>query len=249
MQVDGLRYRATVEYDGCDFLGFQCQARGRTVQGELEEAIQRVTQQQVRISAAGRTDAGVHAIGQVVAFSVEWRHALGDLQRALNAVLPADVAISECCVARPDFHPRYDALWRRYRYTVWNTPVRSPLLRRYAYHVAETLDVPAMRAASRHLIGRHDFAAFGTPTHGMSTIREVMQVDWLSESPRLIFEVTGNAFLRHMVRTLVGTLVQVGRGLRSTDDVAALLESGERAAAGPPVPAAGLCLIKVGYAA
>jgi tRNA pseudouridine38-40 synthase len=248
LQVDAVRYRATVEYDGCDFLGFQYQGRGRTVQGELEEAIQRVTQQRMRISAAGRTDAGVHAVGQVVAFDVDWRHSVEDLQRALNAVLPADVAIRDCCVTRSDFHPRYDALWRQYRYTVLNTPERSPLARRYAYHVAEALDVPAMRAASRHLIGSHDFAAFGKPTHGVSTVRQVMQADWLGEAPRLVFEVTGNAFLRHMVRTLVGTMVQVGRGQRSPDEVAALLASGDRAAAGPPAPAGGLCLMKIGYA-
>ena len=242
-----MRYRATVAYDGSDFLGFQYQARGRTVQGELEEAIRRVTRQQVRVAAAGRTDAGVHAIGQVISFCVEWSHSVDDLQRALNATLPPDVAIRDCRVVRPDFHPRFDALWRRYRYTVLNAPVRSPLERRYAHHVAEALDVAAMRRASRHLIGTHDFAAFGQPTQGVSTVRQVLQADWVDESPRLVFVITGNAFLRHMVRRLVGTLIEVGRGRRSPEDIAALLERGDRAAAGPLAPAGGLCLMEIGY--
>lgn len=242
-----MRYRATVAYDGSEFLGFQYQARGRTVQGELEEAIRRVTGQQVRVAAAGRTDAGVHAIGQVIAFCVEWHHSVDDLQRALNATLPSDVAIRDCCIVRPDFHPRFDALWRRYRYVVWNAPVRSPLERRYTHHVAESLDVAAMRLASQYLIGIHDFAAFGQPTHGVSTVRQVWQAEWLDESPRLVFLITGNAFLRHMVRRLVGTLIQVGRGQRSPDDISALLEGGDRAAAGPPAPAGGLCLMEIGY--
>jgi tRNA pseudouridine38-40 synthase len=243
-----LRYRAIVEYDGYEFLGFQYQAQGRTIQGELEEALERITQQRVRIVGAGRTDAGVHAVGQVIAFNVAWRHGSEHLQRALNAVLPADIVIKECNITRSDFHPRYDALWRQYRYTVLSQPVRAPLWQRYAHHVSETLDVEAMRVASRHLIGSHDFAAFGKPTQGPSTVREVMQAEWLVEGNRLIFEITANAFLRHMVRSIVGTLLRVGRGYLGPDEIIRLLESGNRAAAGPPAPASGLCLMKIGYA-
>jgi tRNA pseudouridine38-40 synthase len=243
-----LRYRATVEYDGYGFLGFQYQAQGRTIQGELEKALERITQQRVRIVGAGRTDAGVHAVGQVIAFNVAWRHGTEQLERALNAVLPAEIAVRACEVVRADFHPRYDALWRQYRYTVLCQPVRAPLWQRYAHHVPETLDIGAMNVASRHLIGSHDFTAFGKPTQGPSTVREVMRAEWLAEGNRLVFEIIANAFLRHMVRNAVGTLLRIGRGYLEPDEIIRLLESGDRAAAGPPAPASGLCLMKIGYA-
>lgn len=249
-----LRYQATVEYDGTDFHGFQIQARGRTVQGELEKAIERITQAQVRILGAGRTDAGVHASGQVIAFDASWRHPTQTLHRALNAVLPRDVAISHLTTTHLTFHPRFDAKWRQYRYTILNQPIRSPLWARNTHHVAEPLDVGAMGAAGLILIGSHDFAAFGKPTQGESTVRHVMQAEWLVESLRdiegklLIFEIRANAFLYRMVRNIVGTLLRVGRGELSPDEVAALLETKDRAAAGPPAPACGLCLVKVQYA-
>jgi len=243
-----LRYRATVEYDGSDFLGFQYQARGRTVQGEIEKAIEKVTQQKVRIVGAGRTDAGVHALGQVVAFNVVWRHSAQDLQRALNAVLPIDVVLRDCRVVHFDFHPRYDALWRQYRYVVWNDPIRSPLWQRYAYHVPEPLDVVAMQRASRYLIGRHDFAAFGKAPQGDNTVRMVSQAEWITEGKRLIFEITADAFLRHMVRRIVGTLLQIGRGQRVPEEMALLVQGGAEQLTAPPAPAQGLCLVKIGYA-
>ena len=243
-----LRYRATVEYDGTDFLGFQVQARGRTIQGELEKAIERVTQKQVRIVGAGRTDSGVHASGQVVAFDVLWQHSTPELHRALNAVLPVDIAISDLTTTYFTFHPRFDAKRRRYRYTILNQPVRSPLWARYAYHVPEPLNVEAMREASRRFIGRHDYAAFGKPAQGENTLREVMQAEWFVESTRLTFEITANAFLYRMVRTIVGTLVRVGRGELPPGEITPLLEAGDRAAVGPPAPARGLCLVGVEYA-
>ena len=243
-----LRYRATVEYDGHNFLGFQYQARGCTVQGELENAIERVAQQRVRVAGAGRTDAGAHAIGQVIAFDVAWRHSTPDLMRALNAVLPKEIALRDCSIAHSDFHPRYDALWRRYCYTVWNEPVRSPLGQRYAHHVADPLNVEVMRGASGCLLGSHDFGAFGQPTQGLNTVRNVMQAGWLASGSLLVFEITANAFLRHMVRTIVGTLLQVGRGHMKPDEIDNLVSSGVRGAAGPPAPANGLCLMKIGYA-
>lgn len=242
------RYRATVEYDGHDYLGFQIQARGRTIQGELEKALERVVQQSVRVLGAGRTDAGVHATGQVIAFECAWRHSISDLQRALNAVLPVDIAVRELAPAPADFHPRFDAVWRCYEYTIVNQPVRSPRWQRYAWHVPDRLDLAAMESASQFLVGTHDFAAFGKPTQGESTLRQVLQVGWRSEGSRLIFGITANAFLYHMVRNIVGTLVRVGRGELLPEVVAALLEAGESAAAGPPAPACGLCLVRVEYA-
>jgi len=248
-----LRYRATVEYDGTDFEGFQIQARGRTVQGELERAIQQITQRQVRVVGAGRTDAGVHATGQVVVFDVSWRHSIQALQRALNAVLPDDIAISYLATTHSDFHPRFDARCRQYRYTILNQPVRSPLWARQAHFVPESLDVGAMREASRGLAGSHDFAAFGKPTQGESTVRQVIQTEWLVERPPgiagklLIFEITANAFLYRMVRNIVGGLLRVGRGELSPDQFIAFLETKDRANVGPPVPPTGLCLVKVEY--
>lgn len=248
-----LRYRAKIEYDGTDFLGFQIQARGRTVQGELEKAIERITQKQVRVLGAGRTDAGVHASGQVIAFDVSWRHADHELHRALNAVLPRDIAIRHLTTSYPAFHPRFDAKWRQYRYTILNKPIRSPLWARNAFHVAEPLNVEAMGEASQSLVGSRDFAAFGKPTQGESTVRHVMQAEWFVEHPRdiegelLIFEIRANAFLYRMVRNVVGTLVRVGLGVQAPDEIAALLETKDRAAAGPPAPPCGLCLVKVEY--
>jgi tRNA pseudouridine38-40 synthase len=242
------RCRATVEYDGFEFLGFQVQAQGRTIQGELERAIERVTQRRIRVVGAGRTDAGVHAVGQVIAFTAVWRHSIQDLHRALNAVLPAEIAITHLAVTHPEFHPRFDAIWRHYRYTVLNRPIRSPLRGRYAHHVPGSIDVAAMRAASQYLIGHRDFAAFGKPTQGESTVREVKRAEWFVEGNEFVFEITANAFLYRMVRNIVGTLLRVGGGNLKPDEVATLLESGDRAAVGPPAPARGLCLMKVDYA-
>jgi tRNA pseudouridine38-40 synthase len=248
-----LRYRATVGYDGTDFQGFQIQAQGRTVQGELEKAIERITQKQVRVLGAGRTDAGVHANGQVIAFDVSWRRTEQELHRALNAVLPKDIAISHLITTYSTFHPRFEAEWRRYRYTILNQPIRSPLWARNAHHVAQPLDVSAMADASQALVGSRDFAAFGKPTQGQSTVRHVMQAEWFVEHPGdiegrlLIFEITANAFLYHMVRNIVGTLLRVGRGEFSPGEVAAILVAKARAASGPPAPPCGLCLVKVEY--
>lgn len=248
-----LRYRATVEYDGTDFQGFQVQVRARTVQGELEKAIERITQKQVRVIAAGRTDAGVHAIGQVIAFDTSWRHTDQILHRALNAVLPADIAIRHLTTTYSAFHPRFDAEWRQYRYTILCQPIRSPLWARTAYHVADSLDVEAMAEASQLLVGTHDFAAFGRPTQGESTLRHVLQAGWSVERPKnvngqlLVFGIQANAFLYRMVRNIVGTLVRVGQGELPPKGVATLLESKDRAASGPPVPPCGLCLAKVQY--
>ncbi|MFQ5610941.1 MAG: tRNA pseudouridine(38-40) synthase TruA [Anaerolineae bacterium] len=241
------RYGAVLEYDGTDFSGFQIQAEGRTVQGELETALRRVTQVETRVIGAGRTDAGVHASGQVIAFTVPWRHTTQDLQRALNAVLPADVALRTLRPVPGAFHPRFDAIRRTYHYTVLNQPERSPLGRRYACHTPQPLDVEAMRQAGQCLIGRHDFASFGRPPQGNKTVRHVTQAEWVAEGPRLTFVISANAFLYRMVRAIVGTLLQVGKGERAPAEMLAILEARERSLAGPLAPACGLCLVEVGY--
>jgi len=242
-----MRVRAVVVYDGTDYGGFQRQANAPTVQAALEAALAQVTQETVAVLAAGRTDAGVHAAGQVIAFDTAWRHGLGDLRRALNAVLPADIAVQEVDEVAPKFHPRYDARSRRYQYTFYNAPVRLPLTRRYSLHVAIPLDVVAMQRAAQSLVGEHDFATFGRPPQGEITVRRVLTAEWSGELPWLTFDIEANAFLYRMVRSIVGTLLQVGRGRISAEEFVAVLASCDRSRAGPTAPPYGLCLMEVKY--
>ena len=243
-----MRVRAVVVYDGTDYGGFQRQANAPTVQAALETALAQVTQETITILAAGRTDAGVHAVGQVIAFDVAWRHGLDDLQRALNAVLPADVAVQDVDQVAPEFHPRYDARSRRYRYRLYNAPVRWPLARRYSLHVAAPLDVAAMQRAARSLVGEHDFATFGRPPQGEVTVRRVFVAELGGESPWLTFDIEANAFLFRMVRKIVGTLVAVGEGRISSGKVEEILQAQDRRRVKWLAPAQGLCLMQVDYA-
>ena len=248
LSTEGRRYvRATVAYDGTDFLGFQWQALGRTVQAVLETALEQVSQAPTRVVGSGRTDTGVHAAGQVIGFWTAWRHSFADLHRALNAVLPEDVAVLAIGPADPTWHPRFSAIRRYYRYTVLNQPWRSPLERRYAHLVMRPLNLEAMQAAAGLLVGVHDFASFGQPTQGDSTVRAIFSAEWRREGSRFYFDVIGSGFLRGMVRCLTGTLLQVGLGVWEVDRVAALLAARNRALAPPPAPACGLCLMQVDY--
>jgi len=242
-----MRMRSVVVYDGTNYSGFQRQANAPTVQASLEAALAQVTQETVVVLAAGRTDAGVHAAGQVIAFDTAWRHGLDDLQRALNAVLPADIAVREVDKVVPEFHPRYDARSRRYQYTLYNAPVRWPLARRYSLHVAASLDVAAMQQAAQALVGEHDFATFGRPPQGEITVRRVLMAEWGGEPPCPTFDIEANAFLYRMVRSIVGTLLQVGRGAMGVERFAAVLASCDRSRAGPTAPPHGLCLMEVKY--
>ena len=242
-----MRVRAVIAYDGTDYSGFQRQANASTVQAALEAALAQVSRERITVLAAGRTDAGVHATGQVIAFDTAWQHGLDDLHRALNAVLPADVAVQEVEEVAPDFHPRYDARSRRYRYTLYNAPVRWPLARRYSLHMAALLGVAAMQQAAQSLIGEHDFATFGRPPQGEVTVRRVLRVEWGGEPPYLTFDIEANAFLYRMVRSIVGTLLQVGRGEMSVEEFTAALASCDRSQAGPAAPPHGLCLMEVKY--
>jgi tRNA pseudouridine38-40 synthase len=218
------------------------------VQGALEQVLLRLTGQPSRIRYAGRTDAGVHAEGQVIAADVRWRHSLADLERAWNALLPADIAVREVArVTDPSFHPRFSARSRVYRYAVWTAPWRSPLHERYTHHEPRPLDVERMNQAARLLVGSHDFASFGQPTQGDSTVREVMRAGWQLAGSTLHFEIEANAFLRRMVRTIVGTLLEAGKGQRSVESIGEVLAAQNRALAAPPAPACGLCLVEVTY--
>jgi tRNA pseudouridine38-40 synthase len=236
-----------VEYDGTDYHGFQVQVAQRTVQGVLEEALHRVARQRVRVVGAGRTDTGVHARGQVIAFWARWRHNEADLHRALNALLPQDVALLSLEGAAEEFHPRYDARRRWYRYTVLNRSLRSPLDRRQALHVGRRLDVAAMNRAAAALPGEHDFATFGRPPKGENTVRRVMRAEWERKGPFVTFDIEANAFLHRMVRSLVGTLLQVGLGQLLPEEFAQRLAACQRALAGPTAPPQGLCLMAVSY--
>jgi len=250
-----MRVRVVVAYDGTDYSGLQRQANAPTVQAALEAALAQVTQEAITVVAAGRTDAGVHATGQVVAFDTAWRHGLDDLQRALNAVLPADIAVQETREAVPGFHPRYDARSRCYRYTLYNAPVRYPLARRYSLYVAALLDVAAMQQAAQALVGEHDFATFGQPPQGEITVRRVLAAEWSGEisfgcaqdRPWLTFDIEANAFLYRMVRSIVGTLLQVGQGKMDAEEFVAVLASCDRSRAGPTAHPHGLCLVEVRY--
>lgn len=247
-------FRAVIEYDGSDFLGFQYQASGRTVQGEIEQALFRLTQQRLRVTGSGRTDAGVHAAGQVIAFHAEWKHALADLHRGLNALLPPDIAVLSLAPAPADFHPRFSAIERWYRYQVGMWPGHSPLRARYAWELGPDLDILAMNTAADHLVGLHDFATFGQPTQRNplsrgSTFRIVTEARWQPRPPFLFFDIRANGFLRHMVRTIVGALAEVGRKRLNPDAFADKLERCDRSLAAPPAPPQGLILMAVSYPA
>jgi tRNA pseudouridine38-40 synthase len=245
------RFRATLEYDGTDFAGWQLQRDARTVQGELEQALAKITGAPVRPTAAGRTDAGVHASGQVVHFDSDTHLSPVELRRALNGVLPADVAVVDLFAAAPDFHARRDAVGKRYVYRILQRASPSPLRDRFTWHLRGPLDLEAIARASQGLIGLHDFRAFrGTPGGDVGpedTRRRLERLDWVRDGDEVRVVADGSGFLRYMVRNLVGTLVLVGRGRRSPESIADVLASRERARAGPTAPPHGLCLEAVRY--
>ncbi|HVN52726.1 MAG TPA: tRNA pseudouridine(38-40) synthase TruA [Anaerolineaceae bacterium] len=242
------RYQLILAYDGTQFAGYQRQAQGRTVQGELEAALRRLGWSGKAILSAGRTDAGTHAEGQVIAFDLDWAHSPDELCLAMNAYLPEDIAARSARLTDDDFHPRFAALGRRYRYTLYCEEVRDPLKDRYAWQVWPGLNVDLLQAAARMLDGTHDFAAFGTPPRPRSsTIRSVSQAGWVrSEGEGLIFTITANAFLYHMVRRLVFLQVQVGQGRVSLEELGEGLECQKPQMPGL-APARGLVLAEVIY--
>jgi tRNA pseudouridine38-40 synthase len=239
------RYRARVEYDGTDFAGFQAQPGTRTVQGELEAALARLTGgERQPVDGAGRTDAGVHAEGQVIAFTYLGRLTAAELGRALDALLPADVAIRDVRATTARFHPRYAARYREYRYTVWNGPP-SPLRERTALGVRVPLDTAAMARAGSVFIGRHDFRAFGAADR--TTVRTVRSVRVRREGRLVTIDVGADSFLRGMVRRMVAVLLEVGLGKMDDTAVRSALAGAEPAFKGTAVPAKGLCLRRVAF--
>lgn len=270
-----MQYKATIEYDGKAFHGSQTQAaaRGRTVQGELERALAQVTGRPARIALAGRTDAGVHARGQVASFALDPAWPRAKLQQALNGVLPGDLKVRTIDRAADTFHARYSAQRRDYRYLIWQAPAAAPLLRDHTWHIRAQLDVDAMHEAAQGLLGRHNFASFcggglGVPSAGEpaedrpSTIREMMVAAcyvWphrslyeaeppAGDAERLVaVDLSANAFLPQMVRTIVGSLVAVGQGKWTVAQFASVLAQADRRLAAPTAPPQGLCLVQVWY--
>lgn len=246
-----MRLALIVEYDGTEYSGFQYQTNARTVQEEIEKAIESLTGEAVRIKAAGRTDAGVHAMGQVVAFDTDATYDPGTVLRALNARLPQDIAVRSAHLAKPEFDPRRDAISRLYRYTLLASGIRSPLMRRTAHRVNRQMDLDSMRAAATHMEGTHDFANFGGTLEDpeASTVRRVDRIDIESVGPpqRVTIDVEGSAFLPHQVRRMAGALVDVGTGRLTVSDVKRQISLAGDAPPARALPPQGLCLIRVKY--
>ncbi len=246
-----VRYKLILAYDGTQFAGFQRQAnvRGdRTVQGEVEFALRQLGWQGSSILAAGRTDRGVHASCQVIAFDLDWRHPMDELQAALNAYLPSDMAVSAVETAKDDFHPRYRASARRYRYRIYCQPWRDPLRDRYAWRVWPPVQLERLQAIAGRLVGSRDFAAFGTPPRaGGSTVRTVHTSWWQCDGEDLIYEIVANAFLYHMVRRLVYAQVVVAQGILAEQEVFDRLEGTNRTMLQGIAPPQGLVLAEVIY--
>jgi tRNA pseudouridine38-40 synthase len=241
--------KLVVQYDGSDFVGWQRQGKGVSVQGLIEAALAKIDGAPVTLHGAGRTDAGVHAVGQVASARVTSPIEDWQLVRALNAHLPEAIRVTELTTVPDGFHARFSATAKTYEYRIWNGRTVPPFIRQYAWHIIEPLDVPLMQQASTAIPGEHDFAAFRSARSlNHTTVREITSATWRQGDDRtLIFEIDGTGFLRYMVRSLVGTLVEIGRGQRPVQDIARLLAAPDRAQAGRTAPARGLFLMKVEY--
>lgn len=244
----GRNLRLVLEYDGTSYAGWERQKNGLGIQELIEEAVRRITGESPVIEASGRTDAGVHALGQVASFRLVKPMPPDKLRLALNAVLPPDVAVREAAEAPPEFHARKSAKSKLYRYTILNDRVRRPLLRDQAFHFPQPLDEASMAEAARRLAGTHDFSAFAREAERRkSCVRTILDARVRREPPLLLVEIEGTGFLYNMVRIVTGTLIDVGLGRRRPEDIDGLLAGKERAAAGFTVPPHGLALVLVRY--
>lgn len=242
-------FKIVIEYDGSGYHGWQRQVKECTIQGMIEAAIRRLTGEGVTLNGSGRTDAGVHALGQVANFHSASSLPDAVVRRALNALLPADIVILDCRRMPAGFHARFDALEKTYRYCLLNRPCPAAIGRYYHWHIRQPLDVPAMRRALSHLVGTHDFKSFegaGSPRPHTTRTLTAAQLDRLADG-RLDITISADGFLKHMVRNIVGTVVAVGRGKLSPDGLPALLDARNRCAAPATAPACGLCLVAVRY--
>lgn len=246
-------FKLTIAYDGTDFHGWQMQSGKPTIQGEIVGVLRRLTQENVQLYGAGRTDAGVHALGQVASFRTQATLSAAEFQRALNALLPAAIRIVGAEEVGPDFHARWSAVGKIYRYRLYRGKVVPPALWRYVLHYPFPLDEDAMRIAASRFVGPHDFAAFAASTGSdeddreRATVREIYssEIARSEDGEELVYTVRGRSFLRYMVRKMVGTLLDVGRGRLVPDDILRLYESRDRSKSGPTVPPQGLCMVEV----
>ena len=248
-------FKITVAYDGTGYVGWQRQASGVSIQGLLEDALRELDGRDVPVAGAGRTDAGVHALGQVASFNLEREMAPAVLLRAVNARLPPTVRVIAAQHAPADFHARFGARSKTYRYRLWKADAGNPFERQYSWHVAGPLDIDCMAQAARLVEGRHDFAAFQTAgSDAQTTEREVFSSRIIAKFSTTVgggdliqYEITGDGFLRHMVRAIVGTLVEIGRGARPVTFMQEVIQSRNRAVGGPTAPPEGLFLVSVAY--
>ena len=246
-------FKLIIAYDGTDFHGWQMQSNKPTIQGEIVNVLRRITQESVQLHGAGRTDAGVHALGQIGSFRTQSTLSAGEFQRALNALLPPSIRIVAAEEVGPDFNARWSARGKIYRYRLYRGKVVPPMLWRYVLHYPFPLDEVAMRDASARFVGMHDFTSFAASTGSeeddkeRSTEREIYSTELVrsSDGEELVFTIRGRSFLRYMVRKIVGTLLDVGRGKLKPDDIDRLYELKDRSKSGPTVPPQGLCMVSV----
>ena len=238
-----------IEYDGTNYQGWQIQPRGPTIQGMLEDKIKLLTGESIRLFGSGRTDAGVHALGQVAHFETHSQMNVHSMQRALNSLLPPDIVIQNIEEVEEGFHARKRSKSKIYEYRILNRSLRSAFNRGYVWHIPPKLDLVEMKKATTHLIGEHDFSAFRTVgSSTRTTVRRVIQAEWKRGREGLLrFEIEANGFLKQMVRAIVGTLVEVGKGKMNAEEFRKILESKDRKKAGPTAPAQGLFLKEVKY--
>jgi tRNA pseudouridine38-40 synthase len=245
------RIRLTVAYDGTDFHGWQVQPGQETVQGWLARVASGLEGTIVDLQGSGRTDAGVHAVGQVAAMSISNRIPCDNLVRAMNRLLPDAIRVMDACEVAPEFHPRFDARRKTYQYRIWRSQVCPPMRRLYVCHHPYPLDEIVMEECAALIVGEHDFSAFAAADEkddlGLSKVRRVFSSICWREGEELVYEVCGNGFLKHMVRFLAGTLLETGKGNLSPAGILARLAPGFEGKAGPAMPACGLCLMKVEY--
>ena len=240
--------KLVIEYDGTKYQGWQSQKNGLTIQDILETALSQIINKKIRLTGSGRTDSGVHALGQVANFKTESTLELNALLKGTNSLLPPDILVKSVEVVPEDFHSRFSAKSRIYEYRIWNASQPSVFHRGYSWWVQEKLHVKAMQKAGLHLIGRHDFSSFqGADHEKVSPEREVMEIGFRQEKPALIFFIQANAFLRHMVRNIIGTLVEVGEKKMSQEEFVKIFEARDRTKAGKTAPAQGLFLRQVCY--
>jgi tRNA pseudouridine38-40 synthase len=248
-------FKVTIAYDGTDYHGWQIQADKPTIQGEIVRVLRTLTQENSVVHGSGRTDAGVHALGQVASFRTQSGLSADEFQRALNALLPPAIRILSAEEVGPDFHARWSARGKTYRYRLYRGKVVPPMIWRYVLHYPFPLDEDKMRDAAGRFVGQHDFASFAASTGSedddkeRSTVREIYSAELArtADNQELVFTVRGRSFLRYMVRKMVGTLLEVGRGRLQPEDIDRLYELRDRSKSGMTVPPQGLCMVSVDH--